>query len=264
MKLGVFDSGLGGLIVAKALREHFPDLDMVYLGDTLHLPYGNRSEAAIYAYTLKAMKYLFEQQDCALIIVACNTASAAALRRLQQTWLAENYPERRILGVVVPTLEAALDRGFENIGLIGTNYIVHSGVYAQELQKINPRIKLVQQKTPLLVPLIEHEGAFWLESVLDHYLKPLLAQNIESLLLGCTHYACLKEIIRRRVDVDVISQDEIIPFKLEDYLQRHPEMDSKLGNTGLSLFYVTDLTQSYKDSACEIYGSDINIQTAVL
>ncbi|MEZ5919043.1 MAG: glutamate racemase [Alphaproteobacteria bacterium] len=214
MKLGIFDSGLGGLMIAEAINRHLSALDTVYLGDTLHLPYGNRSEDTIYECTRAAMEFLLGAQDCRLVIVACNTASAAALRRLQQEWLPVHYPERRILGVVVPTLEAALERGARHIGLIGTNYIVHSEIYPQELRKINPAIRFEQQATPLLVPLIEHDGAPWLDSVLAHYLAPLLAQQVETLILGCTHYVCLKETIRTQTGLDVISQDEIIPLEV--------------------------------------------------
>src|SRR5690606_36552230 len=120
------DSGLGGVQIAQAIRAHIPDIDLVYLGDTLHVPYGNRSEQAIYEYTRRCMDYLFREQDCGLIVMACNTASVSALRKLQQGYLLENFPERRILGVVVPTIEYALDQGHTKLGLIGTNYTVHS------------------------------------------------------------------------------------------------------------------------------------------
>lgn len=264
MKLGIFDSGLGGLMIAEAINRHFEALDTVYLGDTLHLPYGNRSEGTIYECTRAAMDFLLGAQGCRLVIVACNTASAAALRRLQQEWLPRYYPERRILGVVVPTLEAALERGARHIGLIGTNYIVRSEIYPQELRKINPNIRFEQQATPLLVPLIEHEGEEWLESVLARYLAPLLAHGIETLILGCTHYVCLKDMIRSQTGLDVISQDEIIPLKLEDYLHRHSEIDGDLDREGRRDFYVTDLTDNYVKSAQHIYGAPIDIRGAVL
>jgi glutamate racemase len=227
MKLGIFDSGLGGLLIAKSIQDRMPDLDIIYLGDTLHLPYGNRSEQAIYSYTRACVDYLFKQ-ECELVIVACNTASASALRKLQQGYLKENYPGRRILGVVVPMIEAALDRGHHNIGLIGTNYTVHSNVYEEELRKINPSIKLSQVNTPLLVPLIEYDGLEWVDSVLKRYLKPLEEEKIESLLLSCTHYVCLKDRIRKEFGMDVLSQDEIIPLKLENYLERHPEINARI------------------------------------
>ncbi|HRQ62222.1 MAG TPA: aspartate/glutamate racemase family protein, partial [Alphaproteobacteria bacterium] len=146
-----------------------PDLDMVYFGDTLHLPYGNRSQEAIHTYTRNAMGFLF-QQGCKLIIVACNTASAAALRQLQQQWLPGVYSDRRILGVVVPTLEAAIDGGHRNIGLLATNYIVKSDIYGEELKKINPAITLHSIAAPLLVPMIENDGLEWVEPALSRYL----------------------------------------------------------------------------------------------
>ena len=260
MKLGVFDSGLGGIMVARALREALPDIDMVYLGDTLHVPYGNRSEATIYAYTKGCMDYLLDKEDCQLVIMACNTASASALRKLQQGWLAETYPERRILGVIVPTIEYALDRGYTKIGLIGTDYTVHSNVYEEELQKINPAIEIVQVNTPLLVPLIEHDGMQWVNDILDHYIEPLIAQGIDALILSCTHYICLKDLIRRRYGLDVLSQDEIIPVKLQDYLNRHPESNDILGRNSEEMFGVTDLTPNYTAKASGFYGRDIKLE----
>lgn len=260
MKLGVFDSGLGGIMIARAIRERIPDIDMVYFGDTLHVPYGNRSEDAIYSYTKAAMAYLFAAHDCQLIIMACNTASASALRKLQQTYLPTAYPQRRILGVVVPTIEYALDKGHTRIGLIGTNYTVESNVYEEELQKINPDIRIFQTRTPLLVPLIENDGMAWIDEVLDHYMAPLMKQGIEALILSCTHYTCLKDRIRARYDIDVLSQDEIIPVKLADYLQRHPETDTLFSRQGGEKFYVSDLTPNYTEKASSFYGRDIVLQ----
>ena len=260
MKLGIFDSGLGGVMIASAIRDQLPDIDIVYFGDTLHVPYGNRSEDTIYKYTQDAMAYLFEVQNCQLIIMACNTSSASALRKLQQTWLPGVYPERRILGVVVPTIEYAIDQGYKRIGLIGTNYTVHSNVYEDELQKINPDIEIVQTNTPLLVPLIENDGMGWIESVLDSYIKPLLKQNIEALILSCTHYTCLKDIIRQRYDIAVLAQDEIVPLKLKDYLQRHPETDDLIGKSGGEAFHVSDLTENYAEKASTFYGENIQLQ----
>lgn len=265
MKLGVFDSGLGGLLIAKSIREHIPDIDMMYFGDTLHLPYGNRSLDAIYAYSCRAVDFLFSE-GCNLIVVACNTVSASALRRMQQVYLPQNYPDRRILGVVVPTLECAIDRGYRKIGLIGTNYTVKSNVYAEELQKINPNISIYQAAAPLLVPLIENEGMPWIDSVLEHYLRPILAQNIEGLILGCTHYVFLKDNIASIAgkDVSLLAQDEIIPEKLTDYLRRHPEISNPIGRSGQSEFFVSDITQGYKNAAYKMYGREIDIRLAEL
>jgi glutamate racemase len=263
MKLGIFDSGLGGLLITKAVRERMPDIDLVYFGDTLHLPYGNRSEETIYNYTRNAMDYLF-RQDCKLIVLACNTASAAALRRLQQTWLPKAWPGRNIIGVVVPTLETAIERGHKKLGVIGTNYMMRSNVFEEELRKINPDIEIIQTPTPLLVSLIENDGMQWAESVLEHYLSPMVDKGIECLILGCTHYPFLRDAIKKVTgpDVELISQDDIIPAKLEDYLKRHPEYNNEIGRNGLLEFHVSDLTENYAKAARTIYGRDIEVEKA--
>ena len=262
MKLGIFDSGLGGLVMARAVRDVMPDIDLLYYGDTLHLPYGNRSDEAIYTYTKRAMEWMFER-GCCLIIVACNTASAAALRRMQQTWLPtlDFATPHNIIGVVVPTLEEAIDRGHNNLGLIATNYLIQSNVYEEELCKINSSILIHQAATPLLVSLIENGGEKWISDVLHHYLDPLLAQDIECLILGCTHYPAVKDQVRSIIGqkIDLISQDDIIPGKLIDYLDRHPKYKDQIGHSGLSEFFVSDLTQNYKEAARRIYGEGIEI-----
>ncbi|MCB1839785.1 MAG: glutamate racemase [Rhodospirillales bacterium] len=262
MKLGVFDSGLGGLLIAKSIRARLPDMDMLYYGDTLHLPYGNRSGEAIYEYSRRAMEFLFEQ-DCRLVITACNTVSASALRRLQQEYLPSSpWPERRILGVVVPTLEEALEKGCKKIGLLGTHYTVTSNVYKHELQKLDPGIEIAQNAAPLLVPMIENDGIQWIDPVLRHYLKPLLDAKSECLILGCTHYSLLKSQITAIAGQKMllISQDEIIPAKLSDYLNRHSEIANDIKRGGQTRFLVSDLTDNYLASAKNLYGNEIKIE----
>ncbi|PCJ99704.1 MAG: glutamate racemase [Zetaproteobacteria bacterium] len=262
MKLGIFDSGLGGLLIAKSIRAHLPDIDILYFGDTLHLPYGNRSKETIYEYSKRGVEFLFSQ-DCNLIITACNTISASALRTLQQEYLpTSQYADRRILGVVVPTLECARDDGYKRLGLIATNYTVHSNVFEDELQKLEPDIQIFQVQTPLLVPLIENDGMQWIPSVLEHYLTPLIKRNIECLILGCTHYPFLKDEIRRIIgkDIALITQDEIVPNKLKSYLDRHPEISEKISHNGHIEFLVSDITQSYRNAAFKIYGEPIDIE----
>ncbi len=264
MKIGVFDSGLGGLMMTKAIEENLPAYDLVYLGDTLHVPYGNRSTDAIYLYTERCMDFLFAQ-NCQLIITACNTVSAAALRRLQQEYLPEHYPERRILGVVVPTLEYCLDNGHKNIGLWATQYIVKSNVYADELNKIDPSIKLQALPTPLLVPLIENDGFQWIDDVIHHYWQNMDGRDkIDSLILGCTHYPIIKERIQNIIgeQIHIISQDEMIPSKLRDYLKRHPKTQNLIGQTKQREYYASDITQAYIQTAHTLYGHDIIIQKA--
>jgi len=244
MKIGIFDSGLGGLLITRAIHDALPDYDLVYIGDTLHVPYGSRSKEAVYSLSENVIDYLFKEQDCALIIVACNTASASALRPLQQQYLTKHYPDRRILGVVIPTLETAIDLGHTNIGLIATENIIQSNIYGEELCKLKADLTLHTQATPLLVALIEHDGLEWVTPILKSYLKPLCQENIQSLILGCTHYPHLKSLIRAELgdDITLISQDEIIPKKLKNYLDRHPEINTRLSKTGLIDFLVTDLT----------------------
>lgn len=261
MKIGVFDSGLGGLIMTRAIHDTLPEYDLVYLGDTLHLPYGSRSAEAVYNLTETAVDYLFSQQDCQLIIIACNTASASALRRLQQNYLPNRYPDRRILGVIVPTLEAAIESSHTSIGLIGTENIISSNVYQEELEKINPEIKIHALATPLLVPLIENEGYKYIQSVCEDYLKLFEGRNIQSLILGCTHYPIIKDIISDILgqDVQIISQPESIPAKLKDYLNRHPEHKSKISKNGDIKFLLTDITKGYSKTAAKAFGKDIDL-----
>ncbi|MAS87737.1 MAG: glutamate racemase [Micavibrio sp.] len=266
MKIGVFDSGLGGLLIAKEIRKQLPDYDYVYFGDTLHLPYGVRSMDTIYGYCEKIVDYLFRVQNCQIIIVACNTASAAALRRLQQEYLPTHFPDRRILGVVIPMLEEADDSNIKNLGLIATNYMVGSGIYQEELRKIDPEIEIHQKATPLLVPLIEYEGDEWIDSVLQSYLQPLVEKGIKGLILGCTHYAILEEKLAKLLpeNVTILSQHKIIPLKLTDYLQRHPEIETKLTKNNHVSYLLSDITPSYILASERLMQEKITLQKVVL
>ena len=260
-KIGVFDSGLGGLFIADSIRKRLSGYDYIYLGDTLHLPYGRRSDAAIHDLSEKAMRYLFDA-GCDLVIMACNTASAAALRKLQQGFLAKEFPSKRILGVVVPTLEVAIEQGAHKIGLLATQRTVHSKIYEIELQKINPKVKLTAIASPLLVPLIEDGGEKYLDAVLSDYLAPM--KNVESIILGCTHYVALKGRIQKLLGgVTVISQDDIIPAKLEDYLKRHPEMETRLSKGGTFEIHATDTNENFVRNCEELLGEKKSLIKAV-
>lgn len=254
-KIGVFDSGLGGLFIAKAIRKRLPAYDYIFLADTLNLPYGRRSNQQIYELSEYAMRYLFSL-DCDLVIMACNTASVCALRTLQQGFLAHEFPDKRILGVVVPTLETAIDHGATRIGLIGTERTVQSNVYETELKKIKADVELHAVATPLLVPLIEHNGEKYLDVVLKDYLRPLLDAKIQSLILGCTHYVALKDRIKALTNgaIDLISQDDIIPQKLEEYLVRHPEMETRLSRRGTFDIEATDANEIFAKNIDDILG----------
>ena len=261
MKIGIFDSGLGGLVITKSIIEALPQYDYIYLGDTLHVPYGSRSFEAVYQYTKNAMDYLFEN-DCQLIIIACNTASAKALRTLQQNYLPKKYPDRRILGVIIPTIEAAVEKNVKNIAMISTAGTKKSETFDLELAKRVSGVALTTIATPLLVPMVENNGIKWVKPILEEYLKPF--DTPDALILGCTHYPLLKSEISKILPVPLISQDEIIPYKLKDYLKRHPEIETTLSQKGNRQFLVTDLTDSYEISAKNLYGKDIKIQEVSL
>ena len=265
MKIGIFDSGLGGLIITRELTKQLPDYDYIYLGDTARVPYGNRSQAAVYEFTRQAVEYLFKQ-GCQLIILACNTASAEALRKIQQDYLPKHYPDRRVLGVIIPTAEVAVAGKPQKLGVLATASTVNSEAYPRELHKLDPHLQIVQQAAPLLVPLVENNGLQWVEPILDSYLEPLREANIDALILGCTHYPFIKDLIRQKMpaEVKVLSQDEIIPDKLRDYLNRHPEINELLTKGEERKYLVTDLTENIQTLAQDLFGSEIMLELVSL
>jgi glutamate racemase len=256
--IGLFDSGLGGLVMSKAFRAALPGYDFLYLGDTLHVPYGARSSTAILDFTTRAVDHLFDQ-GCPLVIIACNTASANSLRRIQQEYLPIHYPGRKALGVIVPTVEAAVSTGHTRIGLIGTAFTVNSGTYEAELRKQNPEIRLLAEATPLLVPLAENDGIRYATPILEDYLRPLMATEIDSLILGCTHYPLFYEVIRQILppSVDIIAQTEVVPPKLVEYLGKHPEIDGLISKNGRFRAMLTDVTPSYDRTGVSLFGENI-------
>lgn len=264
-KIGIFDSGLGGLYVARAVRAAMPTYDYVYLGDTLNVPYGGRSFNAIYNLSESAIRFLFEQHNCDLVVIACNTASVMALRKLQKEFLVQHYPDRRILGVIVPTLESATELGSTQIGLIATEYTVRSKIYDEEIAKITPRAHIFGQPTPLLVPLIENRGDKYIDMVLADYLEPLIDKGLDSLILGCTHYIEIKDKVRELTKhrVRVLSQDEIIPPKLKEYLSRHPEMEERLSQEGKFDIFATDVNPSFLKNVEKLMGAGFPAHQAV-
>ncbi len=278
MKIGIFDSGLGGLLITKALVRNLPHYDYVFLGDTKRVPYGNRSHDTIYEFLRESVEYLFGQ-DCQLVIVACNTASAQALRQIQQDYLPAHYPDRRVLGVLIPACEVALqnpdqmraeDGGSKRttdrtVGVLATNATVESNAFVRELKKIALRTKVLQRPAPLLVPFIENDATDLVLPVLRQYLAPFKGK-IDTLILGCTHYPILKKQISDIVGkkVRVISQDELLPSKLRDYLERHPEIEERLSKKRQRRFLVTDLTRAMKKTARKWFGAGIRLEEVSL
>ena len=254
MKIGIFDSGLGGLVVTKAVMERLPKYDLVYLGDTKRVPYGNRSSQTVFEFTARAVEYLF-QHGCKLVVLACNTASAQALRKIQQELLPKKYPDRKVLGVIIPTLEAVGEsKRAKRVGILATQSTAASHIYQVELKKINPRLQVREQ-----APLIENGAENFAQPFIREYLKPLKAFGLDSLVLGCTHYPLLKKTIGRNLPkkVKIYSQEEIIPEKLADYLSRHPEIQSSLSRKGRHTFMVTDLNVNLDDAAKTLFGKKL-------
>ena len=277
--IGVFDSGYGGLTILEAFLGRLPKYDYIYLGDNARAPYGSKSQEVIYSYTRQAVDFLFKQ-DCELVIIACNTASSKALRKIQQEFLTKNYPDRRVLGMVIPVAEAAVDcysplergeprlvgtRGVPKalrIGVIGTRATIESGTYEIELKKLNQKLKIFQKACPLLVPLVE-EG--WIKkpetrTILKKYLQELKGKNLDSLILGCTHYPFLHDQIQRVMGrkVKILDSPKIVAEKLEDYLLRHPEIETKLGKSGKKNFYTTDDAGRFKNFGENFLGRKIS------
>jgi len=265
--IGIFDSGYGGLTVFRSIFKQLPQYDYIYLGDTARSPYGNRSFSAIHEYTWECVQKLFEF-GCPLVILACNTASAKALRTIQQQDLKNGDPSRRVLGVIRPTAEVIGDYTKSNeIGVLGTKGTVQSGSYLLEIEHFFPDLKVYQQACPLWVPLIENgehdnPGA---DYFIKEYTDKIMAQspNIDTLLLACTHYPLIQDKINSFLPAGVktVAQGDIVAASLADYLQRHPEMEQKLTkNSTQQFFTTTDDTADFDTHATMFFGADVKSQ----
>lgn len=227
----------------NSVLELLPQYDYIYLGDNYRAPYGNYPPEVIQELTEKSVNFLFDQ-GAVLVIIACNTATTVALRYLQQKYLRDpGVTNKKILGVVRPTLEEIISLNHKRIGLIGTNATIKSNAYETELQKLNPDIQVNSKACPLLVPLIEENWHHRPETkmILKKYLRPLKSKNIESLILGCTHYPLLENSIKKIMGprIQVINQGPIVAKSLVDYLQRHPEIESLLSKKGQNKYFTT-------------------------
>jgi glutamate racemase len=259
MKIGIFDSGLGGLGVGLRIMDVLPQYDYVYLGDTLRVPYGNRSQESIYRFTEEAVEYLF-RQDCALIVLACNTASAEALRKIQQQYLPEHYPDRRVLGVLIPAAEKAAEDG-KRIGVLATSSAVRSGAFPREIHRIAADREVFQQAAPLLVPMVENNGLQWVDPILAEYVRPLTDQGVDTIILGCTHYIFLRDKTQELAPhCRIVSPEELLPPSLASYLERHPEIRRRLSEGGTRQFLLTDVTPEYEKLAERLTGKQITFQ----
>lgn len=262
--IGVFDSGYGGLTILKEIKNLLPQYDFIYLGDNARTPYGTRSFETVYEYTLESVKWLFKQ-NCALIILACNTASAKALRTIQQKYLPEYDAEKRVLGVIRPTAEIIGNYSdTKNIGVLGTKGTVQSESYLIEIEKFFPEIKVFQHACPMWVPLVENkefdsEGAdFFIKKDIDLLLKK--SAEIDTVLLACTHYPLLLEKIKQNLskNINVISQGNIVAKSLKDYLQRHSEIEAKCSKKATLEFFTTDSTEDFDKHSEIFFGEKVN------
>jgi glutamate racemase len=270
--IGVFDSGYGGLTVFGAIEKVLPQYDYIYLGDNARAPYGSRSFATVYEYTWQAVQWFF-RQGCPLVILACNTASAKALRSIQQVNLPQSSnPANRVLGVIRPTAEVI--GGYSHtghIGVLGTSGTVRSQSYCIEIARFWPRVTVHQQACPMWVPLIENNehlspGA---DYFIDLYLQQLMAQqpDIDTLLLACTHYPLLQQAIAQRLNaqkVQVLGQGSIVASSLLDYLCRHPEMEMRISKKAQRLFFTTDDATDFEKHATLFLGRPVNAATVHL
>jgi glutamate racemase len=265
--IGVFDSGFGGLVVLREFLRVLPDYDYLYLGDNARIPYGTRSDRVVIRFTEQAVDYLF-RQGCRLIILACHTASARALRRIQQVFLPARYPGHRVLGVLIPTVEEALARTRQKrIGVIGTEGTVTSRSFELELKKLDPAVEVVQQACPLLVPIIESGEQDWEGTalILRRYLAPFPGR-VDTLILGCTHYSILKEQIGAIMGNghELICSGQVTAAKLVDYLERHPEVESRLSRGRTRRYLTTDLTPRFAQLASLFMGRSLSSEVVEL
>lgn len=261
--IAVFDSGFGGLSILKGLLNKLPDYDYLYLGDSARAPYGGHSRETIIQFSEEAVEFLFEK-GATLIIMACNTSSAFALRHLQNKYIVDGglKGKKNILGMVFPFSEAAVEATKNGrIGLVGTKGTVKSGAYETEIKKLKPEAELVAQACSLLVPFIE-EG--WQKKpearmILKKYLRPLKTHGIDTLILGCTHYPLMMEDFQKNMGkkVTLIGDGDMLADSLKDYLERHPEIEGQLECGGKRIFMTTDDPGKFKEMGEKFLGCAI-------
>lgn len=263
--IGLFDSGYGGLTIFDKIRKRMPAYDYIYLGDNARTPYGPRSFDVVYHFTRQAVERLFEE-GCQLVILACNTASAKALRTIQQNDLPRWDPNRRVLGVIRPTVEVLGDLSrTQHIGVLGTTGTISSRSYTLEIEKLFPEMKVTGEACPMWVPLVENKeynspGAdYFIQKHLDHILS--VDPQIDTLVLGCTHYPLLLNKIKQFIPshINILSQGEYVAASLENYLSRHPEMEAKLTKNNHSRFMTTESEDKFAEAASIFLQDHINV-----
>ena len=266
--IGVFDSGYGGLTVLKELVNALPEYDFLYFGDNARTPYGTRSFGVVYEYSLQAVKYLFSQ-NCPLVIFACNTASAKALRNIQQLDLPNIAPDRRVLGVIRPSVQKVAEITVNgHVGVLGTVGTVVSESYPIELQKWSEGrvISTVQEACPMWVPIVENnvidtEGAeFFIRRNIQNILQKDI--DLDTLILGCTHYPLLLKVIKKFIpeNITILEQGRIVSEKLIDYLKRHTEIDQRISRNGKIMFQTTESAKTFEKKSALFMGQKVRAQ----
>ena len=268
--IGVFDSGYGGLTILDKIREVLPEYDYIYLGDNARAPYGTRSFEVVYEFTRQAVNKLFDM-GCHLVILACNTASAKALRSIQMNDLPQIDPARRVLGVIRPTVECVGEISKnQHIGVLATAGTIKSESYPLEIHKLFPEIQVSGTACPMWVSLVENnesqdEGA---DYFIREYIDQLLSKDpqIDTVILGCTHFPILLPKIRQYIPdhISVIAQGEYVAESLKDYLKRHPEMDAKCTKNGNCQFYTTEAEEKFSESASTFLKQQISVKHITL
>ena len=268
--IGVFDSGYGGLTILDKIREVLPEYDYIYLGDNARAPYGTRSFEVVYEFTRQAVNKLFDM-GCHLVILACNTASAKALRSIQMNDLPGIDPARRVLGVIRPTVECVGEISKnQHIGVLATAGTIKSESYPLEIHKLFPEIQVSGTACPMWVSLVENnesqdEGA---DYFIRKYINQLLSKDpqIDTVILGCTHFPILLPKIRQYIPehISVIAQGEYVAESLKDYLKRHPEMDAKCTKNGNCQFYTTEAEEKFSESASTFLKQQISVKRITL
>jgi glutamate racemase len=268
--IGVFDSGYGGLTILNQIRQVLPEYDYIYLGDNARTPYGTRSFEIVYEFTLQAVNKLFEV-GCHLVILACNTASAKALRSIQINDLPNIDPNRRVLGVIRPTVESigSITQS-KHVGVLATSGTINSGSYPLEIHKLYPDIVVSGEACPMWVPLVENKeydspGAdYFVKKHIDNLIKK--DSEIDTIILGCTHYPLLLTKINQFLPkgITVVSQGEYVAESLKSYLRRHPEMDSLCTKNGRCKFMTTESETKFSESASAFLKQKISVEKTVI
>ncbi len=265
-RIGVFDSGFGGLSILKEMAGAMPEYSYIYIGDSARAPYGEKSQDTIYEYTREGVDFLFAR-GAEIVVLACNTASSEALRKIQQEYLPAKYPGKRVLGVIIPACEdAVLRTKNKKIGVLGTEATVASHAFKRELQKLDPEAEVFEVPAPLLVPLVEagEEESESAKLLTKEYVERL-PKDIDTLILGCTHYGYFESEIRSLMPgANIISEGKVVGGKLKDYLKKHSDIEAKLSKDSNIEFFTTDSPESFDLHGSRFFGQEIKSEKADL